>query len=269
MQASAEEKLNPLPSDTANPDVEASEDKALLSSYKVKLDVFEGPFDLLLAMVDRGDLDLYKISLAQITAGFMDYIKTMDKLNMVVAGEFLLMAAYLLEMKSRMLLPEKPVAEEEEDLLGVEEELLERLAEYKLYKGLAKSLKERKEVFQRVYSRYNPEEALADREIFLVEVSMKDLVAAFKRVWDASESRGQTREIIAEPVSVSDKISEILEKIKAAKEGISFDSLFTSFAKLEIIITFLAILELIRQMQIRILQSETFGEIRIFTAEAG
>jgi segregation and condensation protein A len=160
------------------------------------------------------------------------------------------------------------VAEDAEDLLSVEEELLERLAEYKVYKGLAKSLKERKEVFQRVYARYKPEEALEDREIFLVEVSMKDLVAAFKRVWDIAESRDKTQEIAAEVFSVNDKISEILDRIKASPKGISFDSLFTRFVKTEIIVTFLAILELIRQKLIKILQNEMFGEICIYGTEA-
>ncbi len=249
----------------ANPELE--EDKALLSSYKVKLDVFEGPFDLLLAMVDRGEMDLYKVSLGQITSGFMDYLRTMEKLNIVVAGEFLLMAAYLLEMKSKMLLPEQPGTEEEEDLLAVEEELLERLAEYKIYKGLAQSLRERKEVFQRVYARYKPEEALEDREIFLVEVSMKDLVSAFKRVWDEAESRGKTSEIIAESFSVKDKISEILARIGGSPQDISFDSLFTRFVKAEIIVTFLAILELIRQKLVKILQNEVYGEIYLYARE--
>ena len=254
---SAESQINP----------EVEEDKALLSSYKVKSDVFEGPFDLMLAMIDKGELDLYKVSLSQITSGFIEYIRTMEKFNIVIAGEFLLMAAYLLEMKSRMLLPELPAGEEEEDLLDVEEELLQRLAEYKLYKGLAKSLKERKEVFQRVYARYKPEEALSDGEIFLVEVSMKDLVAAFKRVWETAESRGRTEEIVAESISVKDKIAEIIETLKLKPKGMGFDSLFTRYTKNEIIVTFLAILELIRQKLIRILQNEAFGEINIYALE--
>ncbi len=244
------------------------EDSTLLASYKLKLDVFEGPFDLLLAMIDKGEIDLFKVSLTQITSGFMDYIRTMEKYNIVIAGEFLLMAAYLLEMKSRMLLPEVPSSQEEEDLLNVEEELLQRLAEYKLYKGLAKSLKDRKDVFQKVYTRYQPEEALEDREIFLVEVSMKDLVAAFKRVWDMAESRERTDEIAMEVFSVKEMISAILEKIKGNPEGLRFDALFDRYVKAEIIVTFLAILELIKQKLIRILQNDMFGEIYIYTTEA-
>jgi biotin carboxyl carrier protein len=107
-----------------------------------------------------------------------------------------------------------------------------------------------------------------DVKDFKVEVSMKDLVSAFKRVWDEAESRGKTSEIIAESFSVKDKISEILARVSAAPEGISFDSLFTRFAKVEIIVTFLAILELIRQKSIKILQNETFGNIYIYGMEA-
>lgn len=252
--------------DFENTAPEIEEDKALLGSYKVKLDVFEGPFDLLLSMIDKKEIDLYKVSLAQITGGFLEYIHKMERLNMLVAGEFLLMAAYLLEMKSRMLLPQMPALAQDEDLISVEEELLQRLAEYKIYKGLAQSLKERKEVFQRVYARYTPEEASADQEIFLVDVTLKDLVLAFKRVWDVAESREKTEEIIGDSFSVKDKIFEIMGKVKSSSKGITFDSLFERFVKAEIIVTFLAILELIRQKLIKIMQNESFGQIYIFWA---
>jgi segregation and condensation protein A len=248
---------------------EAEEERSLLSSYNVKLQTYEGPFDLMLAMVDKGELDLYNVSLTDITHGFLEYIKDMGKLNIAVAGEFLLMAAYLLEMKSKKLLPAPPSsAEEEESLINVEQELLERLAEYKIYKNLAQSLKDRKEVFQRVYTRYAPEEAMEDQEIFLVDVSMKDLVSAFKRVWDLAEAKEDTREIIAENFSVKDKIAELVGKLAAAPNGLSFNSLFTRYIKTEIIVTFLAILELIKRKAIKIMQSDTFSEIFIFGTEA-
>ncbi len=242
---------------------EAEEERSLLSGYQVKQEVYQGPFDLMLALIDKKELDLYKVSLSDLTKGFIDYIKTMEKTNIVVAGEFLLMAAYLLEMKSKMLLPQPPVAEEEESLINIEEELLARLAEYKIYKGLANSLKERKDVFQKVYTRYAPEEALADQEIFLVDVSLKDLVGAFKRVWEMSEAKEKTREIVQESISVKDKIEEISFKIKSCPQGLEFTSLFVTFSKLEIIVTFLAMLELIKRKMIRIAQAEMFGEIII------
>jgi segregation and condensation protein A len=255
------------------PDLEAKieepeEERSLLSTFNVKLAVYEGPFDLMLAMVDKGELDLYNVSLTAITQGFLDYLKEMSKMNVAVAGEFLLMAAYLLEMKSRKLLPVAPTTAEEESLVDVEQELLERLAEYKIYKNLAQSLKDRKEVFQRVYTRYAPQEAIEDQEIFLVDVSMRDLVSAFKRVWDMAEAKETTQEIVAENFSVKDKIIEIEEKLAASSNGVSFNSLFTRYIKTEIIVTFLAILELMKRKAIKIMQSDTFGEIFIFRSEA-
>ena len=244
------------------------EDKSLLSTYKVKLPAYEGPFDLMLALIDKGEIDLYNVSLGDLTKGFLDYIKEMQQFNMLVAGEFLLMAAYLLEMKSKKLLPEPPSMEEEENLIEVEEELLRRLAEYKVYKNLAESLRQRKEVFQRVYTRYAPEEAKADQEYFLVDVSLKDLVLAFKRVWDIAQTKEEPRQIIAESFSVKDKIAEIGQLVAANRDGVAFMSLFTHFIKAEIIVTFLAILELMKQKVIRIMQKENFSDIFLFPWEA-
>lgn len=243
---------------------EAEEERSLLAAYNVKLEAYEGPFDLLLAMIDKKELDINTVSMASITQGFLDYIHSMGKYNMLLAGEFLLMAAYLLEMKSRMLLPQPPSIMEEENLMEVEQELLERLAEYKIYKGLAQSLKERKDVFQKVYTRYAPEDAVADQEIFLVDVTLKDLVMAFKRVWDMAESQEPTKEIISESFSVKDKIVEITEKIKNSPNGISFSSLFSRYIKVEIIVTFLAILELMKMKLIKIMQSGSFSDIQIY-----
>jgi segregation and condensation protein A len=243
---------------------EAEEERSLLAAYNVKLETYEGPFDLLLAMIDKKELDINTVSMASITQGFLDYIHSMGKYNMLLAGEFLLMAAYLLEMKSRMLLPQPPSIVEEENLMEVEQELLERLAEYKIYKGLAQSLKERKDVFQRVYTRYAPEDAVADQEIFLVDVTLKDLVMAFKRVWDMAESQEPTKEIVSESFSVKDKISDITDKIRNSPDGISFSSLFSRYIKVEIIVTFLAILELMKMKLIKIMQSGSFSEIQIY-----
>jgi segregation and condensation protein A len=246
---------------------EAEEETSLLNAYKVKTEGYVGPFDLMLAMIEKGDLDLYSISLSQIIGGFIEYIKTMDKKNIAVGGEFIVMAAYLMEMKSRKLLPQPEVAVEEESLINVEAELLERLAEYKIYKGLASSLKERKEVFQRVYTRYSPDEAKADQEIFLVDVSLKDLVVAFKRVWEMADKEEPTKEIIQESFSVKDKMEEIMKKLIDNPKGVQFTALFTRFIKLEIIVTFLAILELIKRKMAKIMQAENFDEIYIFESE--
>jgi segregation and condensation protein A len=243
---------------------EAQEERSLLNSFKVKQEAYEGPFDLMLALIEKGDIDLYKVSLSEITGCFIEYIKGMQQMNILVGAEFLLMAAYMLEMKSKKLLPEPPSILEEDSLIDVEQELLDRLAEYKIYKNLAHSLKERKEVFQRVYTRYAPEEALEDQEIFLVDVSLKDLVSAFQRVWQLAEEKETTKEIIAENFSVKEKIAEIEQKLADNPKGLNFASLFVRYVKLEIIVTFLALLELIKRKAIKIMQNENFSEIYIF-----
>ncbi|MFC1768006.1 segregation and condensation protein A [Candidatus Margulisiibacteriota bacterium] len=250
-------------------ELEGGEDVSRLSAYKVKIEVFEGPFDLLLHMIDEDKIDLYQVSLTKITQGYLDYIKTLDKFNIVVASEFLLMAAYLLEMKSKMLLPVKEEEKVEEglEIENIEELLAERLAEYKIYKGLADDLRKRKDIFQKVHSRYTPEDAAAAQEFFLVDVSLRDLVIAFKKVWDDADARGDTVEIVAENISINDKIKDILGRVKKKKDGVKFESFFEGASKLTIIVTFLAMLELIRQKLIKIKQSGLFGGILIYGAE--
>jgi len=243
------------------------EEVSALSNYYVKLEAFEGPFDLLLHLIDEEKIDIYAVSLDQITKGYLDYLKLLKELNIVVASEFLLMAAYLLEMKSKKLLPREEQKEAEESLEELESTLLERLFEYKIFKNLAEKLGRRKEVFQKAYSRYSIEMDGAldeDREIFLTDVSLKDLVSAFKKVWDVVEARGVVEEIPEEHITVGEKIKEIVKRIKQRKTGLPFEELFTKFTKLEVIVTFLAILELAKQRLIFIKQGESFGSILIF-----
>jgi len=255
---SSEDKLNMPP--------ETEEDVSSLSSYHVKLEAFEGPFDILLHMIDEGKLDINKVSVTQIVLGYLEYIKAMKDLDIVIASEFLLMAAYLIEMKSRMLLPVEEKPEEQENIEEIEKTLLERLHEYKVFKELAERLKERKEVFGRTYSRYSlevqpPEE---ERDVFLTDVTLRDLVSAFQRIWKAVEEKGAAGEIPEETVTIAQKIDEILGKIKAGKGGVPFEELFTRMNKLEVIVTFLAVLELARQRSIQIKQGAIFGSILIF-----
>ncbi|MCX5726757.1 MAG: segregation/condensation protein A [Candidatus Saganbacteria bacterium] len=243
------------------------EEGSSLSDYYVKIEAFEGPFDLLLHLINEGKVDIYAVSLDQITKGYLDYLKLLKELNIVVASEFLLMAAFLLEMKSRALLPKEEQPAAEESLEELESTLLERLFEYKMFKGLAEKLKRRKEVFQNAYSRYSLEvEGTFDeeREIFLTDVTLKDLIYAFKKVWDVVEARGEVREIAEEHITVGERIKEILDRIKGRKSGLPFEEMFTRFTKLEVIVTFLAILELAKQRAILIRQGENFGSILIF-----
>jgi len=239
-----------------------------LENFYVKIDAFEGPFDLLLHLIDEERIDIYAVSLSQITKEYLDYIKMMRELDISPAADFLLMAAYLIEMKSKMLLPqEERPPEGEESREEIEKTLLERIFEYKVFKGLAEHLKERKQVFEKAYSRHAEQDVEFDvgsREVFLVDVTLRDLVLAFQKVWDVVEARGETREIPDENITVGAKIKEVLDKLKKKKQGIAFEALFTKLTLLEVIVTFLAILELARQKLINIKQGQEFGSIMIF-----
>jgi len=243
------------------------DDISSLSSFYVKIDAFEGPFDILLHLIDEGRIDIYTVSMRQITKEYLDYLKLMQQLDITLASDFLLMAAYLLEMKSKMLLPvEERIPEDMESREEIEKTLLERIFEYKIFKGLAGKLKERKELFEKAYPRH-PEERVEfdeeERDVFLVDVTLRDLVLAFQKIWDVVEARGKIEEIPDEHITVRAKIKEILEKIKNEKQGIEFEALFIKLTVLEVIVTFLAILELARQKLINIKQGQKFGSIMI------
>lgn len=237
--------------------------------FRVTLPVFEGPFDVLLQLIEEGKVDLYQVSLTDLTAGYLAYLAELPVLDIVRAGDFLIMAAYLLELKSRLLLPqEEPPVEEEEDLRAT---LLNRLVEYRVFKGLAQNLKERKEIFEKVYSRFTFEkkETEEPRDIYLADVNLADLVQAFQKVWTEVERRGEVREIEEEKFTVADKIEEIVRRLEAEPEGISFESLFTVNLRLEVIVTFLAILELLRRRLIRATQEKNYGSILIIKSAVG
>jgi segregation and condensation protein A len=247
-------------------EVDEKDDVSPLSDYHVKLEAFEGPFDLLLHLIDDGKVDLYTISITQIIKGFIDYLKAMKDLDIVVASEFLVMAAYLIEMKSRLLLPVNKDIREESGIEEIERTLLDRVHEYKVFKELAERLKKRKEAFGRVYTRHIDEEPVfeEDREVFLTDVTLRDLVSAFQKVWKTVEQTGETREIADESITTSMKIQEILDKIEVMPDGVPFEALFTRLVKIEVVVTFLAILELARQRKISIRQGGSFGSILIF-----
>jgi len=253
--------------DEISKEADSDEETSGLNNYHVKIEAYEGPFDLLLHMIDEGKIDIYKVSITEIVRGYVEYIKLMKDLDILVASEFLLMAAYLIEMKSRMLLPVEPSVEQAEDLEEIEKTLLERLHEYKVFKELAEKLKERKEVFGRTYNRFTVDTAPLmeeERDVFLTDVSLRDLVSAFQRIWDMAQKEGKQVEIADENVTVSAKINDIIEAVRKRKDGVPFEELFNRFIRIEIVVTFLALLELARQRRILIRQGDIFGSILIF-----
>ncbi len=232
-------------------------------AYRVKLDVFTGPFDVLLKAIDDGEIDIYQVSLSRITSSYFDYWKR-EEPDLVLASDFLIMAAYLIELKSRGLLP----AREEilsEDMGEIEESLISHLQEYEVYKSLARTLRERKEVFEKVYGRHEGEPQL--REIELLDVSLKDLVMAFKRVYDEAARREEVAVIEAEEVTLEERIIEVKRMLTGKKDGVAFADIFVRKTRIEIVVTFLAMLELCKQRFLKIAQNRRFGTIMLFARE--
>lgn len=234
--------------------------------YKVKLEVFEGPLDLLLYLIKKDEIDIYDISLERITGQYLEYLEAFKMLDIDVAGEFVVMAANLIYLKSRSLLPvsqQPPEAEAEEE--DPRWDLIRQLVEYKKFKDAAARLQDRELLRQSLFGRLPDKPDFDDEEVrMLGDVGIFDLINAFQKVLKRiGEKKEDLREIFEENYTVADKIESILAQ--AAREPLlRFTDLFAEAASCtEIVVTFLALLELIRLKQLRVVQSEALGEILI------
>jgi segregation and condensation protein A len=233
------------------------------SSYSVKLDVFEGPLDLLLFLIKRDEIDIYDIPIAHITRQYLEYIDLMKVLNLEVAGEFIVMAATLIRIKAKMLLPRTVDEEEEED---PREELVQALLEYRKFKEAACVLKEKEEEQSRWFPRADPDLSGLPKEEILVEASLYDLMSAFKKILD-SQPKETFHTINYSRVTIEERIEYVLSCL-AQKDGVVFTELFLDTPiKLVMVVTFMAILELIRLQKIYIRQTKHFSEIWVFRNE--
>jgi len=234
-------------------------------SYKVKLEIFEGPLDLLLYLIKKNELDIYDIPIASITEQYLEYLELMRMLDLNIAGEFLVMAATLIHIKSKMLLPteEKEVLPEEED--DPREELVKRLLEYKRFKEAASVLQnlegQRKEMFTKVGV---VEPDVSGQQFF--EASLFDLITALTRVLK-DVPKDVFQEIVKDEFTVEQKIHDLLHML-VTEPVLYLSSLFKNARhKTEIIATFLAVLELIRLKEILVVQKQRFGEIEVVRNE--
>jgi len=232
--------------------------------YQFKLDIFEGPLDLLLHLIKEQKMDLYDIPIAEITRQYLGYLNLMQDLNLEIAGEYLVMAAEMTRIKSRILLPREEVADEPE-AQGEDPrmELMQRLQEYQRYKEAAFELRKRELDRQQVFTRSAvldlPDEAGGE----IIDANVFDLLSAFQRVLKG-KSFAEDYEIKVSVISVSEKMEEILEILNGS-ESVTFNSLFTELiSKQEVIAAFLALLELIRLKLIRSQQAGGFETIRIY-----
>jgi segregation and condensation protein A len=237
----------------------------------VKIDSFEGPLDLLLHLIEKAEVDIYDISVSEITVQYVDYIHQMKQLELEIASEFLVMAASLLAMKSRMLLPKKedlsfqPMLDMDMEEIDPREELIRRLTEYKKYKELASQLREKEAARSQIFTR--PAENLSafmeqEESNPVANVSLFDLLEAFQSVLQEKEEDPITR-VERDEVSIDARMLEIKSFVQQ-REKVSFVQLFEQgWTRDGLIVTFLALLELMKKKEIRCEQDSLFADIWI------
>ena len=242
------------------------------SGYTIKLPVFEGPLDLLLHLIREHKLDIYDIPIAEVTDQYLHYISLMESLDLNVAGEFFVMAATLLEIKSRLLLPVSPYEDESEEGMDPRAELVEKLLEYERFRNAAESLKGLEDERKHMYWRVTDELSGYDAPVIPLNLQAMDLILALQHMLaEVGAGQEEVTSIERQKVTLRMKMSEILRKIRhAGDDGIGFRDLFTPHPdKTEIIMAFLALLELLRLGKINVRQKRALDELRIRAREPG
>ena len=241
-------------------------------SYEVKLEAFTGPLDLLLHLINRLEIDIYDIPMAELTAQYIDHIHGMQELELNEASEYLVMAATLLAIKSRMLLPIHEGELEEtdfvEDVLDPREELVSRLIEYKKYKEAAANLQTLEEERAQVYtkpptdlSEYMPNEQLV---LFETDVNVYDMLSAFQKLLRRKQLKKplQTR-VARQEISIKDQMFAVIDRLKVSGGRMTFSELFPYEDKQTLIVTFLSLLELMKRQVVFVEQTNNFEELTV------
>ncbi len=237
-------------------------------AYNVKLEVFEGPFDLLVYLIEKAQMDIYDIRISEITSQYIDYIDMMQDLNLEVVSEFLVLAATLLEIKSKMLLPVK-----ESNLITDNEEidprslLVQKILEYKKYKNAAEVFKENHEENSKILYKVKEDIVSSYEDHVFIDLDLDQFVQAFniflekkKKIFDIQK---QYTEAEKEVISIEDKIAQIKNLFKQKKKIDFYNLIHDDCDRHEVILTFLAVLELLKQSFIKVQQHVIFGKIVI------
>lgn len=226
----------------------------------IHLNIFEGPLDLLLYLIKKNNLDIYDIPVSEITEEYLKYLDVMKELNLDIAGEFLVMASTLMQIKAKSLMPKKP--EDGEEGQDPREGLVRMLEEYQKYKAASALLSERFNKYKDVFYRGSPVFQAQDKHL---DVEMVYLIDAVKKAFERVALR---REIEAEDVPIESRIEKIL-KVLSEKKWILLDDIFKEETKIRGVITcFLALLELVKLNKITVTQDDSFSEVKIYLIES-
>ncbi|MGA9226630.1 MAG: segregation/condensation protein A [Mesobacillus sp.] len=238
--------------------------------YNVKIEAFEGPLDLLLHLINRLEIDIYDIPVAKITEQYLVYIHAMKEFQLDVASEYLVMAATLLAIKSKMLLPKHEEELDDEFEFEQEEdprnELVERLIEYKKFKEAASDLKSLEQERGLMYTKPPSDLTEYAKEIKTentdLDISLYDMLGAFQKLLRRKKlQKPMSTKIARQEISIEKRMDEIIHFLKASSTRTSFNDLFPDFDRVHIVVTFLAILELIKRKEIDVQQEQNFAEI--------
>lgn len=237
--------------------------------YKIKLETFEGPFDLLLHLIEKAEVDIYSIPIAQITDQYLDYLEAMKKIDLEVTSEFLVMAATLIKLKSSMLLPKLADSSNqdlEEDDETITNNLIAKLAEYKHFKEVGNMLKEKETAASFIYYKTQNEHfpKKVDLDLVLNKISLQELWNIFMNTFEKTDNKNYDVqvELQNEEIRLEEKMIEIINLLTRSKSKLIFSQLFNNYnQKIQIVVTFLAVLELIRLNKVSVFQSVDFGEI--------
>ena len=229
-------------------------------NYRVELPIFSGPLDLLMYLIRKEEVDIYDIPISKITKQYLKYMELIQDLSLEVAGEYVLMAATLIRIKARLLLPRN---EDDTDEFDPREELIMALIEYKKYREAGEVLKEKALIEERNFVPPSPFDKIEARTDTISGTSLFDLLTAFKDVLEARKEDA-FHNVDTEEVTIEDRITEVMKFLRA-NEIATFQELFQDIPRRIIaIVTFLAILELVRTQRISVNQAVAFGEMRIY-----
>lgn len=241
--------------------------------YNIKLPIFEGPFDLLLHLIRQNEIDIYDIPIAQITEQYLEYLQRMEEMDLEIASSFLVMAATLLSIKARMLLPRPSVAEDgEEEQEDARESLVRDLLEYMMFKDAAQAMNRLYEEQKAYIPRDNEPELYANlfsAENPLEGKTLADLEKAFAKVLKKAKERGQLLlEIEREQVTLRDRLEHLYRLLCERPKGILFADAFDDCcSRMQFIVTFLALLELAHQGVLKVTQNEVYGDIYLHVGD--
>ena len=234
----------------------------MATPYKIQLPIYEGPLDLLLDLIRKQEIDIHNIPIAKITQQYLDYLHQLEKLDIDVSSDFLYMAASLIYIKSKMLLPVDPLAGPEEQM-DPREELVHRLLEHEKYKNAAQLLYQKQQIEANVWS--NPDRTLYQGEEVEGElvVSLVDLIKVFQQVLERRKEVPKF-ELQHETVTIAEMMNRLRKQLNSSEEAVSLAEFFESCAtRRAMIVAFLALLEMVRMQAVILVQSELFSDIRL------